>query len=313
MHYLTAEQYAPCRSSARQYSQYLVGSSGSVYSIRRQRYLVGTVDGDGYQRVLLTGTDGKSHCETVHRLVACSFLGQPEAIDRQYCIDHWYSCCVYRVPRNNSLHNLRWVTPSRNNAKRKRRQLTACQSTIQQNGTVPFLYKHEIFLCPHADFAHRNNVSLTNFGRVWLKKQGKFTRGYIHKTMYRRVDIDKKHYTVHRLMVECVQGRLCKSLVVCHTDDHASSKFTDGTYTNYLQTLRLDCQSANIKEYWSFVKTVRGKKKKITSSYTHGPTNYTELQNLIAKQDAAQTFLEPQDVPRTSKDAEVDLAGGVGV
>ena len=94
-------------------------------------------------------------------------------------------------------------------------------------------------------------------------------------------------------MIECTLGTIPDTKVVCHTDDHPLSKFSDGSYTNHIETLRVDLQSANAREYRQYWQKQR-QKKKHTKPHTTYPTNPIDL---VAEQDSAQSLLEPQHVP----------------
>ena len=99
--------------AVKDYPNYEVSSTGQVKNIR-QKLLKGrhskTKDGkiDPYLRVILYNDEGYK-CFSIHSLVANHFLEKIEGCD----IDH-----IDRIPENNNVENLRWVSRSVNNLNR---------------------------------------------------------------------------------------------------------------------------------------------------------------------------------------------------
>lgn len=89
---------------------YEVSKNGSVRNLKTCRILKQRVD-KNYGYVLVDIQINKTNKTfKVHRLVAETFLGEK---DGNYQVDH-----INRVRHDNRLENLRWVTPSENNANR---------------------------------------------------------------------------------------------------------------------------------------------------------------------------------------------------
>jgi len=90
--------------------EYGATHEGDIYSFKRNKFLKPGRDGNGYLHVTLckadraSGTRGKDI--TVHRLIALTFIANPETFP---CVDH-----IDRNKRNNYVSNLRWVTYSQN-------------------------------------------------------------------------------------------------------------------------------------------------------------------------------------------------------
>lgn len=61
---------------------------------------------DGYKFVKLTGKDGVSSTQYLHRLLLLTFCGEPQ--------EGYYGCHNDGNPENNSLSNLRWDSPTGN-------------------------------------------------------------------------------------------------------------------------------------------------------------------------------------------------------
>lgn len=85
------------------YSGYLIFSTGEIFSIKRNNFLVGKTDKYGYRVVLLTLESKKVH-KTVHRLVAEAFLGFSSLQ-----VNHKDG-----NKQNNCLENLEYVTAKEN-------------------------------------------------------------------------------------------------------------------------------------------------------------------------------------------------------
>lgn len=107
--------------------RYEISDSGEVRNKISQRILALKVDRDGYQQIGLRKVGNrKKYWFSVHRLVACHFLEEPQTNCNQ--IDH-----IDRNKTNNDVSNLRWVSIEDNNSNRK---LTAWNS----NKTTGELY-----------------------------------------------------------------------------------------------------------------------------------------------------------------------------
>lgn len=88
---------------------YLVDEAGNVYSIKRNSVLKGKTDRYGYKAVLLCVGGQRKHI-TVHRLVALTFIPNPE---NKPTVNHKDG-----DKQNNSVDNLEWATHSENNQHR---------------------------------------------------------------------------------------------------------------------------------------------------------------------------------------------------
>ena len=84
---------------------YSVSDDGRVFSHIRNRELKPKIDRYGYKAVTLF-KDGKSHCTTVHRLVAKAFIPNPFS---KRCVNH-----INEIKTDNRVENLEWVTVKEN-------------------------------------------------------------------------------------------------------------------------------------------------------------------------------------------------------
>ena len=88
------------------FPKYQVSTMGRIKNIQTERIFTGTKDAFGYMHVRLINPYGGYTLKKVHRLVAETFLPNP---DNKPIIDH-----IDGDKTNNALSNLRWVTYSEN-------------------------------------------------------------------------------------------------------------------------------------------------------------------------------------------------------
>lgn len=89
------------------YGGYQISNLGRVWSCKRNRYLALTPNNVGYLQVKMIANNGKRKNELVHRLVALTFIDNPNGYPE---VDH-----IDRNRENNNADNLRWITKSDNN------------------------------------------------------------------------------------------------------------------------------------------------------------------------------------------------------
>lgn len=87
------------------FDKYCACSTGRIYSLRSERYLVPVLQSNGYCHVTLS-QDGNRNTFSVHRLIALAYLGNDE--ERQI-VNH-----IDGNKQNNRLDNLEWVTQQEN-------------------------------------------------------------------------------------------------------------------------------------------------------------------------------------------------------
>ena len=92
------------------YDDYAITDCGKVWSYRLSRWVSSFIDNRYYKVNLYK--DGKQKLKKVHRLLAESFIDNPECKEQ---VDH-----IDGDTSNNNLSNLRWVTNTENQQNRKR-------------------------------------------------------------------------------------------------------------------------------------------------------------------------------------------------
>lgn len=126
---------------------YEVSNYGRVRNIKRNQMIVGSIDKDGYPRVMLMSkektADGKTKKITRyrHRLVAQAFIPNPDNLP---IVNH-----IDENKANPRVDNLEWCSIKYNvnygeGAKRRREKLTAyrkAQAKIIHKGTPVYVYK----------------------------------------------------------------------------------------------------------------------------------------------------------------------------
>lgn len=104
---------------------YKVSNKGGVYSIRRKREMSPTISNNGYKRVKLY-TRGKYKTISIHRLVAKTFLENPENYP---VVNH-----IDENKFNNNVENLEWCTQKQNvnHGTGKQRRAEAVKMQVEQ-------------------------------------------------------------------------------------------------------------------------------------------------------------------------------------
>lgn len=87
---------------------YAATSCGKVWSFRRQKFLKPFDNGYGYLYVNLVDASGKKRCVKLHRIIAQTFIDNPENKPE---VDH-----IDKNPYRNDINNLRWVSSKENKA-----------------------------------------------------------------------------------------------------------------------------------------------------------------------------------------------------
>ncbi len=96
---------------------YQVSNLGRVYSLRKDIYLNTDSGGHVYNRVVLYDSNGKRNRIYLHRLVALTFIPNPDNLP--WALHHDDN------PKNNSVNNLYWGTEEDNNSDRVKRNRQA--------------------------------------------------------------------------------------------------------------------------------------------------------------------------------------------
>ena len=97
------------------YPGYQISNLGRVWNENTQHYLKASLKPNGYYQINLIAANGKRKKEYIHRLVALTFIDNPNNYPE---VDH-----IDRNRRNNDWRNLRWVsrnTNARNTARNRK-------------------------------------------------------------------------------------------------------------------------------------------------------------------------------------------------
>lgn len=89
------------------FDDYLCNEQGEIYSLKRNKIMKTHNDKDGYKQLRLTIEKGKAITVKVHRLIAQTFIPNPE---NKPCVNHKNG-----NKKDNTVANLEWCTTKENN------------------------------------------------------------------------------------------------------------------------------------------------------------------------------------------------------
>lgn len=98
------------------YPEYQISNKGRIWSKYRNRYKSTWINNRGYEIVNLIAVNGKWKHESVHRLVALTFIDNPEHKPEVNHINH--------IRDDNRMENLEWVTHGENNTLGRKQHFT---------------------------------------------------------------------------------------------------------------------------------------------------------------------------------------------
>ena len=98
------------------YPEYQISNKGRIWSKYRNRYKSTWINNRGYEIVNLIAVNGKWKHESVHRLVALTFIDNPEHKPEVNHINH--------IRDDNRMENLEWVTHGENNTVGRKQHYT---------------------------------------------------------------------------------------------------------------------------------------------------------------------------------------------
>lgn len=116
------------------FEDYLVTDTGRVYSLKSQKYMQQRKDTKGYLVVNLY-KNGKQNTMRVHRLVAETFIENPE---NKPTVDH-----INRNKTNNRVENLRWANMSEQN-KNRSHELNKHANKVNNGKPITLKFENEI-------------------------------------------------------------------------------------------------------------------------------------------------------------------------
>lgn len=248
-------------------SKYLISSHGNIKHIRKNKCLTFLpTKHTGYIRSPLTQDNGKPKSFTIHRLIAITFLENP---NNYKIVDH-----INNIKHDNKVSNLRWVNSQQNTVNRIGKS-TAWKRQIEQieNGIVikswnsikdavdtlkmpsifnyldknkiynGFYWKSKNIEIDNEIWKEMNvndkTISVSNMGRV-KTINGSITIG-TNRNGYLVITVCRKPYYVHRLIYSGFNNiPLDKIEVIDHIDNNRQN--------NKLENLNISTNKQNIQK-----------------------------------------------------------------
>ena len=197
-------------------TEYAINSDGTLFNKRSGKFLKGTLRRNEYLTYYLRH-DGKQYNYMAHRLVAEYFIDNPNG----YTIVHHKD----KNKLNNNVENLEWVT-SQENA-RKENQLAARKNAVdfsyEDSDSWTPIWDTTYQICREGYVANKNNKVLI----------GGMRNGY------RRVKIQNKDYSIHRLVYSIFVEPITDKDEIDHIDGNKQN--------NNVNNLRKVSRSDNMK------------------------------------------------------------------
>lgn len=106
------------------YNTYYISNSGVIKN-QKDEILKQTLDKNGYPRIMLRDTNGKRKFVCIHRIVATTFIDNP---NNYKCVNH-----KDENPLNNKVENLEWCDIKYNNnyGNRTKKASNSCKKKVQ--------------------------------------------------------------------------------------------------------------------------------------------------------------------------------------
>ena len=203
-------------------TNYIITSEGRVFNRSTGKELKGTIQRNEYHTVQLI-VQGKPKSLMIHRLVAEAFIENP---NNYTIVDH-----IDRNKLNNNINNLRWAD-SKTNAQNVN-NFSAKTKGKQIDLTKDFTLSEDWKIIDNETPQYLINQK----GEIINIKTGRYVIGST-RNGYKRVTINKKTRSIHRIVWEIFNGEIPKDMVIDHIDGNRSN--------NDLNNLRLVTQSENM-------------------------------------------------------------------
>lgn len=217
---------------------YFITEDGRLFNQKTKRWYKGTVRG-GYLSYDLT-VDNKRHSKQAHRLVAETFIPNPDNLP---IVNHKDGNKL-----NNSVDNLEWVTPTQN-----LNHAYATGLKPRTNGNNSRI-KYEQNLEDEIWKPYKDTVyMISNKGRARSTKTNNLMKGKLRRDGYIEwcltIDGKKGSYIAHRLVYETFCGPIDQDLVINHIDGDKTN--------NQLDNLEMITKSENTLHGYYTLKTCK--------------------------------------------------------
>ena len=148
---------------------YLITENGKIYSKLYNKFLSDRIAKDGYPSILLVCEDGRRRHFRINRLVAGTYIENPNNYSIVLHLDN--------NPLNNDYSNLKWGTVSENTQQAYNDNLCSCNKKVYLYDLNEILIKEFTSISELARYFGYTRGNITNLGAICRGEKPQYTKG----------------------------------------------------------------------------------------------------------------------------------------